>query len=158
MSLLGACAKNKDASADIVAGNEGSSEIQFKDDSEKMVQMDTPAKKIISLYSAHTENLFALGLDDEIIGIGKSDAYPAAVMNKERFDYRADPEKIIAVEPDLVLIRPFIKKSNPEFVEALENAGVNVVSLYPDKFEEFADYIKKLALLTDVDRFKVIKK
>ncbi|MCT4620347.1 MAG: ABC transporter substrate-binding protein [Marinisporobacter sp.] len=148
VSLLGACSKNESASADVVKNNEGSSNIQLEDDSGKMIQMDTPAQKIISLYSAHTENLFALGLDTEIIGIGRSDAYPAAVTTKDRFDYRADPEKIIAVEPDLVLIRPFIKKSKPEFVQALENAGINVVSLYPERFEEFPDYIKKLALLT----------
>ncbi|QXM06392.1 ABC transporter substrate-binding protein [Crassaminicella indica] len=148
MSILGACSKNESENEDVVKGDNNFSKIEFKDDSGKIVRMDEPAKKIISLYSAHTENLFALGLDNEIIGIGKSDAYPAAVMNKKRFDYRADPEKVIAVEPDLVLIRPFIKKSKPEFVEALENTGINVVSLYPDKFEEFPNYIKKLAILT----------
>ncbi|MCT4606037.1 MAG: ABC transporter substrate-binding protein [Marinisporobacter sp.] len=160
MTILGACSKNESASADVVKNNEGVSKIQFKDDSGNIVKMEAPAKKIISLYSAHTENLFALGLDTEIIGIGRSDAYPAAVTTKDRFDYRADPEKIIAVEPDLVLIRPFIKKSKPEFVQALENAGINVVSLYPDKFEEFPDYIKELALLTgkeEVAEKKLVK-
>lgn len=122
--------------------------IQFEDDLGELIQMDTSAKRIISLYSAHTENLFALGLDEEIIGVGKSDAYPAKVTEKEIFDYRSDPEKVIAADPDLVLIRPFIKKSKPEFVKALENAGINVVTLYPNKFEEFPDYIKKLAMLT----------
>ncbi|WP_168198325.1 ABC transporter substrate-binding protein [Crassaminicella thermophila] len=127
---------------------EPTANIQFEDDLGNMIKMDAPAKKIISLYSAHTENLFSLGLDEEIIGVGKSDAYPAMVTTKERFDYRSDPEKVIAVDPDLVLIRPFIKKSRPEFVEALENAGINVVCLYPDRFEEFPEYIKKLGLLT----------
>jgi iron complex transport system substrate-binding protein len=60
---------------------------------------------------------------------------------------------VIAAEPDLVLIRPFIKRSRPEFVEALERAGLQVVALYPDSFEEFDAYIRKLALLTGkVDR------
>lgn len=124
------------------------SKIQFKDDLGNEIKLDKSAKRIISLYSAHTENLFALGLDEEIIGVGRSDAYPPKAVTKNRFDYRADPEKVIAAEPDLVLIRPFIKKSKPEFIEALEKANIKVVCLYPDKFEEFPDYIEKLAMLT----------
>lgn len=122
--------------------------ISFTDDLDKKINMNEKATRIISLYSAHTENLFALGLDKEIIGVGKTDAYPPKVKEKEVFDYRSDPEKVIAAEPDVVLIRPFIKRSKPEFVEALEKAKINVVCLYPDKFEEFPEYIKKLALLT----------
>ncbi|MFZ7102292.1 MAG: ABC transporter substrate-binding protein [Peptococcaceae bacterium] len=122
--------------------------ITFTDDSGKVVQMDEPAQRIISLYSAHTENLFSLGLNEEIIGVYKSDAYPPQVRGKQIFDYRSDPEKVIAAEPDLVLIRPFIKNSSPEFVDALEKAGINVVSLYPEKYEDFQPYLEKLALLT----------
>lgn len=125
--------------------------IEIVDDSGKTINLDQPAKRIISLYSAHTENLFALGLDEEIIGVGKSDAYPPAVKTKEVFDYNSDPEKVIAANPDLVLIRPNIQKSAPNFVEALEMANIKVVSLYPDQFADFVPYIKNLALLTGTE-------
>ncbi|TCO72277.1 ABC transporter substrate-binding protein [Marinisporobacter balticus] len=149
MIILGACSKKNTVSeSEVKTEDNAQVKIQFEDDLGQLVQMDKQAKKIISLYSAHTENLFALGLDEEIIGVGKSDAYPAKVTEKEVYDYRSDPEKVIVADPDLVLIRPFIKKSNPEFVETLENAGIKVVSLYPNKFKEFPDYIKKLAMLT----------
>lgn len=122
--------------------------IHFTDDFGQEIFLDKPAKRIISLYSAHTENLFALGLDEEIIGIGKSDAFPPQIRTREIFDYRSDPEKVIAADPDLVLIRPFINRGNPDFVEALKKANITVVSLYPEKFTDFSAYIKKLALLT----------
>ncbi len=126
--------------------------ISFVDDDEKQINMDEPAKKIISLYSAHTENLYKLGIDDEIIGVGTSDIYPAKVLEKKQFDYKnADPEKIILEEPDLVLIRPFINRSRPDFVQALEKGGINVVSLYPESFDEFDDYINKLSILTGTE-------
>lgn len=126
--------------------------ISFVDDDQKQINMDEPAKKIISLYSAHTENLYNLGIDDEIIGVGTSDIYPAKVLEKKQFDYKnADPEKIILEEPDLVLIRPFINRSRPDFVQALEKAGINVVSLYPESFDEFDDYIEKLSILTGTE-------
>lgn len=122
--------------------------IEITDAEGKTIKMEKAAEKIISLYSAHTENLFSLGLDREIIGVGTSDVYPPAVKQKKVYDYKADPENIIAVKPDLVLIRPFIRKSVPDFVKALEEAGINVVSLYPEKFDEFEDYIRKLGVLT----------
>lgn len=142
IGLFGACDKKSEDS------NLKSSNIEFTDDSGVEIKMDKPAKRIISLYSAHTENLFELGLDKEVIGVGKSDLYPPQINEIERFDYKGDPENIIAFEPDLVLIRPFIKRSKPEFVEIIENAGIQVVSLYPESFDEFDDYINKLALIT----------
>ncbi len=122
--------------------------IHFVDDMGEAIALDQPCKKIISLYSAHTENLFYLGLDEEIIGVGTSDIYPVQALEKAVYDYKSDPEKVIAAEPDLVLIRPFINRKNPEFVEAIKRVGIPVVSLYPEKFEDFDDYIKKLGLLT----------
>ncbi len=122
--------------------------IHFVDDSGKEINRKEPAKRIISLYSAHTENLFSLGLEEEIIGVGTSDIYPPKALEKDIYDYKSDPEKIISADPDLVLIRPFIKRGHPAFVEAIEKAGIPVVSLYPEKFEEFDDYIQKLGILT----------
>lgn len=122
--------------------------IEVVDDSGYRVRLEKPADRIISLYSAHTENLFSLGLDREIIGVGKSDIYPSGALDKKVFDYRSDPEKIISQNPDIVIIRPFIERNSPDFVNALRRSGINVVSLYPESFSEFDDYIMKLAVLT----------
>ena len=110
--------------------------------------MDTPCKRIISLYSAHTENLYSLGAGDTLIGAHSTSVYPPEAAFLPRFAYDADPEKVIAAEPDCVLIRPFITRKAPDFVQALENAGLTVVSLYPESFEDFDGYIEKLAMLT----------
>lgn len=143
------CAQNSEVKDEKL---DTSAKIHFTDDFGQEIDLDKPAKRIISLYSAHTENLFSLGLDEEIIGVGKSDAFPPEVRTKEIFDYRSDPEKVIAAEPDLVLIRPFINRGNPDFVEALQKANISVVSLYPEKFEDFPDYIQKLALITGKEK------
>lgn len=144
MLFLTACA----SSGSVEQEEESTYEIEFVDDLGNLIQMDEPATRIISLYSAHTENIYALEAGDRIIGVGTSDAYPYEAVLKPRFSYRSDPEKVIAAEPDLVLIRPFIQKSYPDFVQALVQANVTVVCLYPEKFEEFDEYIMKLALLT----------
>lgn len=123
-------------------------QIDFVDDSGYRIKMEKSASKVISLYSAHTENLFALGLDNKIIGVGTSESYPHEALEKEVFSYKEDPEKVISARPDLVLIRPHIERSYPNFVDALKRAGLTVVSLYPDSYKEFDDYIMKLGLLT----------
>ncbi len=124
------------------------SAISFVDDDGRQVNLAAPASRIISLYSAHTENLYFLGAGDRLIGAHSTSTFPPEAAEIPRFDYQGDPERVIAANPDLVLIRPFIAKKAPDFVAALEKAGIAVVSLYPEKLSQFDDYIRKLALLT----------
>jgi len=107
-----------------------------------------PLRKIISLYGAHTENLFSLGLDAEIIGVSKKESYPPEVRNKPVFSYHDDAEKFIAAHPDLVLIRPMIARGYQQLVVKLQRAGILVVSLQPRNIEDVYDYWKKLGILT----------
>lgn len=122
-------------------------QISFTDDDQNAIALDAPATRIISLYSAHTENLYALGAGDCLIGAHSTSTYPPEAAFLPRYDYNADPEYIIAAQPDLVLIRPFIARRNPEFVQALQKAGVTVVSLYPETLSGFDAYIQTLAML-----------
>ncbi len=128
--------------------NTGTTAISFTDDDGVNISMDKPAERIISLYSAHTENLYYLGAGDKLIGAYKTSTFPPDAAFLDRYDYSGDPEAVIAAQPDLVIIRPFVRKKAPDYVKAIENAGITVVSLYPDRFEEFDDYINKLAALT----------
>lgn len=122
--------------------------ISFTDADGREISLDKPCERIISLYSAHTENLYSLGAGDKLIGAHKTSIYPPEANDLPRFHYNSDPETIIAAEPDCVLIRPFITHKVPDFVKALEQAGIPVVSLYPVSLDTFDDYIRNLAMLT----------
>lgn len=126
--------------------------IKFTDAVGKEIVMDKPAEKIISLYSAHTENLFALGLNDEIIGVSTSEKYPKEATEKQAYNYKDDPETIIAAQPDVVLIRTMIANGYPDFVKALENAGIKVVTLYVTDYKDFDEYITTLGLITGEEK------
>lgn len=125
--------------------------INFVDDEGREINLEQPCEKIISLYSAHTENLYSLGAGDKLIGNYKTGTYPAEAAKLEMYDYNSDPEKIIAAAPDLVLIRPFITRKAPEFVDSLEKAGVLVVSLYPETYDDFEEYITRLSMLVGAE-------
>ena len=121
---------------------------EFVDDNERTIHFDKPFARIISLYPAHTENLFSLGLDEQIIGVAKNDNFPEAARHKRKFHYREDAEKFIAAQPDLVLVRPMIMRSYPELVKQLAMAGVTVISLQPTSVEGMFSYWRRLGLLT----------
>jgi iron complex transport system substrate-binding protein len=80
--------------------------------------------------------------------VQKGAVYPPEAAALKAFDYRGDPEYVIAASPDMVLIRPFVRRQNPSYIAELENAGLLVVSLYPETFDDCDTYIERLGLLT----------
>lgn len=131
----------------LIAGHIRAAEFIVDADGRKLT-VARPFTRIISLYPAHTENLFSLGLDSEIVGVYTSDDYPAAAKNKPRFSYREDAEKILAARPDLVLVRPMISRGYADLIEKLKEAGIAVVSLQPLTVDQMFDYWLTLGVLT----------
>lgn len=118
------------------------------DQAGRRIVIQQPFKRVISLYGAHTENLFSLGLFNEIIGVSPHDDYPPQARGKPVFSYHDDPEKFLAARPDLVLIRPMIDRGYPQFVAMLEKSGITIVSLQPGTIDEMFSYWAILGILT----------
>lgn len=120
----------------------------IEDDKGREIHVEQPFHRIISLYGAHTENLFHLGLGPEIIGVSVNDRFPPQVADKPRFSFHDDAEKFIAARPDLVLIRPMIDNGYPALVRQLERHGITVVSLQPADAAAMFEYWRTLGRLT----------
>ncbi len=118
------------------------------DNAGRSIVFDKPFKRIISLYGAHTENLFHIGADRQVIGVSVNDSFPKQVKEKQRFSYHDDAEKFIAASPDLILIRPMIDKGYKKLFKSLEKLGIQVVSLQPSNIDEMYKYWIKLGQLT----------
>jgi iron complex transport system substrate-binding protein len=118
------------------------------DQAGRKIVVAKPFQRVISLYGAHTENLFSLGLIDEIIGVSQHEDFPPLAMSKPVFSYHDDPEKFIAARPDLVLIRPMIDRGYPQFVSMLEASGTVIASLQPATVDEMFTYWEILGILT----------
>jgi iron complex transport system substrate-binding protein len=118
------------------------------DDMGRKITVKAPFTRIISLYPGHTENLFSLGLDAEIIGVSASETYPEKALAKPAFSYHDDLEKFLAARPDLVLIRPMIDRGYARLLVGLEKNGITVVSLQPGNLEEIYRYWQALGALT----------
>ncbi len=133
------------------SGNSGFCAGVVTDDMGRNITVNAPFTRIISLYAGHTENLFSLGLDSEIIGVSPSETYPEKALTKPVFSYHDDLEKFLAARPDLVLIRPMIDRGYARLVANLEKNGITVVSLQPGNLDEIYRYWQKLGVLTGRD-------
>jgi len=124
------------------------SAMEIKDNRGRQIIFEKPFTRIISLYGAHTENLYYLGLEDNIIGVSINDIFPATVDKKPRFSYHDGPEKFLFFKPDLILIRPMIDNGYPKLIKRLEKSGITIVSLQPSGIKQMYDYWLNLGLLT----------
>ncbi len=122
--------------------------VTLTDKKGRRIVFSNPFTRIISLYGAHTENLYHLNLENQILGVSINDTFPPQVDKKIKFSYHDGPEKFLAYMPDLVLIRPMIDNGYPKLIQRLEKSGITVVSLQPSGIREMYDYWLALGLLT----------
>lgn len=115
------------------------------DSENRTLNFSQPFTRIISLYPAHTANLLELGLDKEIVACGQGDSQ---LPGRPTVRFQDDPERLLALKPDLVLIRPMISRGYPNLVRILEQNKVRVVSLQPTEADELFQYWQDLGKLT----------
>ncbi|PAD77638.1 ABC transporter substrate-binding protein [Paenibacillus campinasensis] len=102
--------------------------------------------KIVSLSPSETEKLFALGLDEEIVGVTDYDDYPEAATTKPRMGgFQVNEEALIAAGPDVV----FSATMNAETAEQLRGLGITVYVNNPKTIEDVMESILLLGQITD---------
>jgi iron complex transport system substrate-binding protein len=114
----------------------------------RRLSVHKPFERIVCLYGAHAENLFALGAGGRIAGVPPHENHPPEAAGRPVFSYHDDLEKFLAAKPDLVLIRPMIDRGYPQLIGRLEKSGVAVISLQPGTVEEMLAYWEILGLLS----------
>ena len=105
-------------------------------------------QRIISLAPSNTEILFALGLDEEIVGITDYCDYPPEkIAQKEKIGGFATPnfEKIVSLNPDIVFATSGVQK---QAIERLEELGVKIYVLEAETMENLLIEIKNIGKLT----------
>lgn len=106
----------------------------------RRITVIAPFQRIISLYGAHTENLFTLGADSQLIGVGRNEDWPKEVKNKPVYSYHDGLEKFLSARPDLVIVRPMIDRGYRRLLQRLEEHGITVISLQPRTVDQMFVY------------------
>lgn len=109
---------------------------------------ETAPQRIVSLAPSETEGLFALGLDEQIVGVSDNDDYPEAVKDKPRMGgFQVNVEAVIAAKPDLVLVVGSL--IDPGTVKSLTDLGVKVYQSNPNTLDETLAHIRAVGEITD---------
>lgn len=108
------------------------------------VRVPNSPKRIIPLAPSITETLFALGLQEEIVGVTNFCDYPEAALKKPKIGGFVNPsvEKIISLRPDLIIA---IRDGNrEETVQRLNDLGFSVYWVNPKGFDGVMETIKNI--------------
>jgi iron complex transport system substrate-binding protein len=119
----------------------------FFDDSGRRVDLEGVPQRIVSLAPSNTEILFALDLGSNVVGVTEYCNYPPEALEKAKIGGYSTPdiERIVALEPDLVLAE---SRHSEEVVPALEDRGLTVFTLAPDDLSGILEDIIKVGKIT----------
>ena len=120
------------------------------DETGRVVRVPTRIERIITLVPSLTEIVYALGLEDRLVGVTNQCDYPPAAQQKQRVGDVINPnlEMIVELKPDVVLGSKVDNLSKT--VEAIEHLGVPLYGLYPTTVQGVLDSIRHIAELAGV--------
>ncbi|WP_019241287.1 MULTISPECIES: ABC transporter substrate-binding protein [Bacillus] len=120
--------------------------VTIKDDVGNKVTIEKKPEKIVSLLPSTTETLFALGLDDQIVGVSDYDNFPEAALKKEKVGSQdMNIEKILSLQPDVVFLQEYQYKNHADMIKQLQNAGITTIIIGSQ--ESFDKAYKGISLL-----------
>jgi len=121
--------------------------IEVMDQAGRLVKMSEMPEKVISLAPSNTEILYALGLEDKLVGVTEYCDYPEAAKQKPQIGgfSTVDIEKVVDIEPDLILAANI---HQDEIVPQLERLGLTVAVLNPKTVDEVLEAINLVGQLT----------
>lgn len=105
------------------------------------VYADYP-QRIVSGMPSITEILYALGLEDRIVGITTNCNYPSQTKNKERIGgFFLNLEKVVSLNPDMIVM---IEGAQPREVKRFMDFGLPVYTMNPKTVDQVMEEIIKL--------------
>jgi len=122
--------------------------ITLTDDLGREVTIEALPERIISLAPSNTEILFALGLGHRVVGVTNNCDYPPEAQEKEKIGWYTIPdiEKIVALQPDLILAVGGIPM---DVITTLEGLGFTVFGIEATDLADLLDDINTVGIITD---------
>lgn len=107
--------------------------------------------RIVSLAPSHTEILFALGLEEHIVGVTSYCNYPPEAKTLPQIGSYTDPdiERIIAQKPTLILADPV---NSPAVISQLKRLERPVYLLTMNTIDEFFEVLGEIGRLTEAEK------
>ncbi len=121
----------------------------YIDDMGRGVNIDKVPQRIVSHVPSITETLFALGLEERVVGVSDYCNYPEEAKLKPSVGDYFNPsvERIVALEPDLVLT-----DGHSQNIKGLEALGITFFVIDPQDIDGILKDIELLGKITGVEK------
>ena len=122
--------------------------VSVTDDWGQTIQRSGPARRIIPLYGAFAEMLFAIGAGPQVVARTDADQEPPEITRLPAVGTHMRPnvEMIVALKPDLVVQSASRRVAMPEIQRVVE-AGIPVAVFSPNSFDDIFSTLKRLGTL-----------
>ena len=112
-------------------------EANISDAMDREVLISSEPQRVVSTSPSTTELIYALGMEDKLVGVSDYCDYPSAVLDAKANEtvspvggyYTPDAEKIAALEPDVVFIGSDVQ-SQKDLIPLMDSFNITVVALY----------------------------
>ncbi len=123
-------------------------EIVVRDDTGAEIHLPAPARRVVSLAPHITEDLFAIGAGDRLVGTVDYSDYPEAAKKVPRVGgySRVDLEAVAALKPDLVIA--WQSGNAAAQVGKLRSLGMPVFVTQPNRIDDVAASLEAFGELT----------
>jgi iron complex transport system substrate-binding protein len=120
----------------------------FIDDAGRKLYVAKAPNRVVSLAPSITEMLFALGLDEQVVGVTEFCDFPAAATAKPKIGY-ANPnlESLLALRPDMVVAPREFSRAN--VLAKLDELKVPVFLIEAASLEHIFSHIHQLGRIFD---------
>jgi iron complex transport system substrate-binding protein len=115
------------------------------DEMGRTIHVPQPVQRIVSLAPSLTETVYALGLQDRLVGDTDYCDYPPDAQKKTKVGGAINPsiEQIVALRPDLVLVTKSLNRL--ETVRALSDLGISSYATDPHTVQQIISSTERLA-------------
>jgi iron complex transport system substrate-binding protein len=125
-----------------------SAQVTVTDDAGNTISLPHPAQRIVSLAPHITEQLFAIGAGDRVVGTSEFSDHPPEAKRIPRVGraHSVDLERVAAARPDLIVL--WGSGFPPAVLDALHRLGVPVYINEPGALEGIATSLERMGVLT----------
>ncbi|CAN5762486.1 ABC transporter substrate-binding protein [soil metagenome] len=124
---------------------------EFTDDLGRTIKLPQKVERAISLAPNLTENIFAVGAGDRLVGVTTFCNYPPAAEKIQKVSDTQTPnmETIVALKPDVVFVSTASQLEN--FTKILDERNIAVFVTNPNSFEDVFKNLKTFGEIFDRD-------
>ena len=117
----------------------------FVDEVGRTVRIPQPVERIVSLAPSLTETVYALGLEEHLVGDTDYCDFPADARKKTKVGGAINPslEQIVALRPDVVLVTKSLNRLDT--VRALDDLGIPTYATDPHTVKEIISSTRRLS-------------